>query len=101
MNTAGLMGGIGGALFTVILLYVFRAKGSDLSRRRTIVFGILGTIFLVFGLLLVIVKGEALLSIAIPFLLFGVTCLMFSEVYRSLRKLQEKGVGESSSQKLE
>lgn len=101
MNTAGLMGGIGAAIFSLILLYVSRAKGSDLSRRRTIVFGILGTIFLVLGLLLVIVKGDVLIAIAIPFLLFGVTCLMFSEVYRSLRELQDKGVGQSSSQKTE
>ena len=105
MNTGGLIGAIGGPILAMVFVfYVGRAKGNERSRRLSIVFGIGGTIFSLLGFFLIISlklvqqlqdAATLLIAIGIAFTLFGITCLIFSGVYRSLCEIQQKDTSDS------
>ena len=109
MLTGGLLGGlIGGIGAAALAIYFNRAKGVDLLKRRAVAFGIIGVIFLVIGFFLMIAikflphlekKAGLLVAIGMVHLLFGLTCLIFSDVYRTMRQLRKKIVEQELPEK--
>lgn len=85
MSTAGLLAGIAVVLLAITLIYLSKLKAAEISKQRTIVSGTVGGILLGAGISLVIAKPEDLLTVAIAFLLFSVSCLIFTIICRKIR----------------
>ena len=110
MNPAGLMSGIGAGILAIVFsTYLRRGQGAERSRRYSILFAIVGAMFLVIGFLLLVgVKfipelekgGTLLVSIAITFLLFGAACLVFCRVFKTIHELERKSTQQSPSDKV-
>ncbi len=110
MNPAGLMSGIGaGILAIVFTTYLRRGEGAERSRRYSILFAIVGAMFLVIGFFFLVAvkfipeleKGAiSLVSIAITFLLFGTACLVFCRVFKTIHELERKSTQQSPLEKL-
>ena len=78
---AGILGGVLAATFTTIIL---TSKGVARLKRFAIMYAIAGLAFVVIGLGVL----KTLTAVAIAMMLFGATCLMFAQVYKTLCEFQ-------------
>jgi len=105
MDISNLICGFGGATVSVIVgiivhyVYLGKGKGTELLRRRALVFRIIGLFILGIAILLFVatkfnseLRDAATLWVPIGFSLvvLGITCLGFAEVFRTMCKLLQE-----------